>query len=246
MKLLLSLILLFTIAFNCGESLKLGVNNNVDFSKLENKVGQQQCFTSSSNFPTGYSTSFVQIAFNANTPTSNGDITQTSYMESGTVDIDFVGGQLYVDFEMDTENSVTKGKLWGFNGNNTQYVNIELNGNEYCFLETLTYSIPVFENLKYVSDAEIGSVECDLFMYPSILGNSTNQYLFVDKSDCSLISASAQNANGSPSGNSLTNFYYYEPSADSSNFQLPSICLNSPILSQPKLKSLLNKIPKIN
>ncbi|KAM9966110.1 hypothetical protein ACTFIR_006302 [Dictyostelium discoideum] len=246
MKLLLSLILIFTIAFNCGQSLKLGTNNNVDYSKLENKVGQQQCFTSSSNFPTGYSTSFVQIAFNANTPTANGDITQTSYMESGTVDIDFVGGQLYVDFEMDTENSVTKGKLWGFNGNNTQYVNIELNGNEYCFLETLTYSIPVFENLKYVSDAEIGSVECDLFMYPSILGNSTNQYLFVDKSDCSLISASAQNTNGTPSGNSLTNFYYYEPSADSSFFQLPSICLNSPILSQPKLKSLLNKIPKIH
>ncbi|KAM9964619.1 hypothetical protein ACTFIW_004392 [Dictyostelium discoideum] len=246
MKLLLSLILIFTIAFNCGQSLKLGTNNNVDYSKLENKVGQQQCFTSSSYFPTGYSTSFVQIAFNANTPTSNGDITQTSYMESGTVDIDFVGGQLYVDFEMDTENSVTKGKLWGFNGNNTQYVNIELNGNEYCFLESLTYSIPVFENLKYVSDAEIGSVECDLFMYPSILGNSTNQYLFVDKSDCSLISASAQNTNGTPSGNSLTNFYYYEPSADSSYFQLPSICLNSPILSQPKLKSLLNKIPKIH
>ncbi|KAM9966107.1 hypothetical protein ACTFIR_006299 [Dictyostelium discoideum] len=245
MKLLFSLILLFTIAFNCGKSFKLGVNNNVDYSKLENKVGQQQCFTSSSNFPTGYSTSFVQIAFNANTPTANGDITQTSYMESGTVDIDFVSGQLYVDFEMDTENSVTKGKLWGFNGNNTQYVNIELNGNEYCFLETLTYSIPVFENLKYVSDAEIGSVECDLFMYPSILGNSTNQYLFVDKSDCSLISASAQNTNGTPNGNSLTNFYYYEPSADSSFFQLPSICLNSPILSQPKLKSLLNKIPKI-
>ncbi|KAM9964618.1 hypothetical protein ACTFIW_004391 [Dictyostelium discoideum] len=236
MKLLLSLILIFTIAFNCGQSLKLGTNNN---------VGQQQCFTSSSNLPTGYSTSFVQIAFNANTPTADGDITQTSYMESGTVDIDFVSGQLYVDFEMDTENSVTKGKLWGFNGNNTQYVNIELNGNEYCFLETLTYSIPVFENLKYVSDAEIGSVECDLFMYPSILGNSTNQYLFVDKSDCSLISASAQNTNGTPSGNSLTNFYYYEPSADSSYFQLPSICLNSPILSQPKLKSLLNKIPKI-
>ncbi|KAN0004071.1 hypothetical protein ACTFIZ_010215 [Dictyostelium cf. discoideum] len=246
MKLLLSLILIFTIAFNYGESLKLGLNNNIDYSKLENQVNQQQqCFTSSSSFPTGYSTSFVQIAFNANTPTSNGDITQTSYMESGTVDIDFVGGQLYVDFEMDTENSVTKGKLWGFSGNNTQYVNIELNGNEYCFEEPLTYSIPIFDLLKYVSDAEIGSVECDLFMYPSILGNSTNQYLFVDKTDCSLISASAQNNNGTPSGNSLTNFYYYEPSADSSHFQLPSICLNSAISSQPKLKSLSNRFPKI-
>ncbi|KAM9964615.1 hypothetical protein ACTFIW_004388 [Dictyostelium discoideum] len=103
------------------------------------------------------------------------------------------------------------------------------------------------EAIKCFFIYDLYKVECDLFMYPSILGNSTNQYLFADKSDCSLISASAQNVNGRPSGNSLSNFYYYESSADSPYFQLPSICLNSHYsLSQPKLKSLHNKIPKIH
>ncbi|KAN0022741.1 hypothetical protein ACTFIU_005477 [Dictyostelium citrinum] len=247
MKLLLSLILIFTIAFNCGQSFKLGVNSNIDYSKIKNKVNQQQCFTSSSDLPTGYSTSFTQISFNSNTPTSNGGITQTSYAESGSISVDFVGGQFYVDFEMDTEYSVTKGKLWGFSGNNTQYVNIELNGSQYCFEEPLTYPLPNFNNLKYVSDAQVGSVDCDLFMYPNILGNNSDQYLFVDKSDCSIISSSSQNTNDTPTGYSLTNFYYYEPTADTSNFQLPTICLNAEsIPSQPKLKSLLNKLPKLH
>ncbi|KAN0036774.1 hypothetical protein ACTFIV_002085 [Dictyostelium citrinum] len=247
MKLLLSLILIFTIAFNCGQSFKLGVNSNIDYSKIKNKLNQQQCFTSISDLPTAYSTAFTQISFNSNTPTSNGGITQTSYMESGLVTMDLVGGQLYVDFLIDTQSSETKGKIWGFAGNNTQYVNIELNGSQYCFEEPLTYPVPNFNNLKYVGDFEVGSVDCDLFMYPTFLGNSTNQYLFVDKTDCSIISSSSQNTNDTPKGYSLTNFYYYQPTADPSFFQLPNICFNAEsIQSLPKLKSLLNKLPKLH
>ncbi|KAK5581332.1 hypothetical protein RB653_001363 [Dictyostelium firmibasis] len=241
MKLILSL-LIMTIAFSCCKSFSLG-NNRIDYSKFENQVNQQQCFTSSGSYPTGYSTSYVTLSFNGNYPTSNG-VQQSSFLESGYLDIDFVGGQLFVDFLLDDGNTKTKGKFWGFSGNSTQYVSVNVNETDYCFEQPLITSVPNFNGLKYVSDFELGTVQCDMFEQNNLDGNFTNQILLVDKTDCSLISGSTININ-SPSGYTLSNFYYYTPSADQTFFQLPSICLNPPQPSRSKLNSLLAKLPKI-
>ncbi|KAN0030883.1 hypothetical protein ACTA71_009528 [Dictyostelium dimigraforme] len=243
MKLLLSLILIITIGFNCCKSLSIGTNI-IDYSKIENQVGQQQCFTSSSQFPTGYASSYVELSFNANYPTPNG-IQQLSFIESGFINIDLVGEQLYVEFLLDNGISKTKGSLWGFGSNSTQYVSVDINGTDYCFQQQpLSYSVPTFDGLKYITDFELGTVQCDMFIgNPKDLGNSSKVVLLVDKSDCSLISGSTENINNTPSGYSLTNFYYYKPSADPSYFQLPSICLNPP--NSKLLKLLKSSLPSI-
>ncbi|KAN0009193.1 hypothetical protein ACTFIU_006466 [Dictyostelium citrinum] len=243
MKLLLSLILVMTIALNCCKSIRLD-SNKIDYSKVQNQVGQQQCFTSSGQLPTGYSSSYLLLSFNGNYPTASG-IQQSSFLESGYIDIDFVSEQLYVEFLLDNGNTKTRGSFWGFGGNSTQYVSVELNGSEYCFQQPLTYSVPTFDGLKYATDFEIGTVQCDMFeSKPSDLGNSSKAYLLVDKSDCSLISGSTENINNTPSGYTLTNYYYYTPSSNPSFFQLPSICLNQPNSHKLKLKSSI-QLPKV-
>ncbi|KAM9959143.1 hypothetical protein ACTFIR_000200 [Dictyostelium discoideum] len=243
MKLLFSLILVMTIALNCCKSFSMGTNK-IDYSKIENQVGQQQCFTSSNQLPTGFASSYVMLSFNANHPTPSG-IQQSSYLESGFLNIDLVGQQLYVDFLFDNGNTKTKGNLWGFGSNSTQYVSVNVNGTDYCFQQPLSYAVPAIEGLSYITDFELGTVQCDMFAgSPSSLANTTNLVLLVDKSDCSLISASTENINNTPSGYSLTNYYYYNPSADSSYFQLPSICLNPPNSKQLKLKSPV-QLPKV-
>ncbi|KAM9958958.1 hypothetical protein ACTFIR_000009 [Dictyostelium discoideum] len=244
MKLLLSLILVMTIALNCCKSFSMGTNK-IDYSKIENQLGQQQCFTSSGQLPTSYSSSYVMLSFNGNYPTSSG-IQQSSFLESGFINIDLVGEQLYVDFLFDNGNTKTKGNLWGFGSNSTQYVSVNVNGTDYCFQQPLSYSTPSLEGLKYVGDFELGTVQCDMFsVNPGDLGNSSNVGLLVDKSDCSLISGSTENINNTPSGYTLTNYYYYNPSSDSSYFQLPSICLNQPNSKQLKLKSSSIQSPKV-
>ncbi|EAL67170.1 hypothetical protein DDB_G0280737 [Dictyostelium discoideum AX4] len=220
MKLLLSLILVMTIALNCCKSFSMGTNK-IDYSKIENQLGQQQCFTSSGQLPTSYSSSYVMLSFNGNYPTPSG-IQQSSFLESGFINIDLVGEQF------------------------TQYVSVNVNGTDYCFQQPLSYSAPSLEGLKYVGDFELGTVQCDMFsVNPGDLGNSSNVGLLVDKSDCSLISGSTENINNTPSGYTLTNYYYYNPSADSSYFQLPSICLNQPNSKQLKLKSSSVQLPKV-
>ncbi|KAN0009268.1 hypothetical protein ACTFIU_006543 [Dictyostelium citrinum] len=241
MKLLLSLILLITISLNCCKSFSMGTNK-IDYSKIENQIGQQQCFASSGQLPTGYASSYVILSFNGNYPTPSG-IQQSSFLESGFMNIDLVGEQLYVDFLLDNGNTKTKGSLWGFGGNSTQYVSVSYNGSQYCFQQPLSYSIPSLDGLKYVTDFELGTVQCDMFeSKPKDLANSTNVVLLVDKSDCSLISGSTENINNTPSGYTLTNYYYYKPSADQSYFQLPSICLNQP--NSKQLKSF-TQLPRI-
>ncbi|KAK5584168.1 hypothetical protein RB653_005776 [Dictyostelium firmibasis] len=243
MKLLFSLLIMMTIAFNCCKSFSLA-NNKIDYSKFENKVNQQQCFTSSGSYPSGYSSSYVSLSFNGNYPTSNGGVQQLSFLESGYIDIDFVGGQLFVNFLLDEGNTKTKGNLWAFSGNSTQYVSVNVNETDYCFQQPLIFSVPSFNGLKYVTDFELGTVQCDMFEQNNVEGNFTNQVLLVDKSDCSLLSGTTQNIN-SPSGYTMTNFYYYTPAADQEFFQLPSICLNPPQSTKSKLNSLLAKLPKI-
>ncbi|KAN0040515.1 hypothetical protein ACTA71_008852 [Dictyostelium dimigraforme] len=243
MKLLLSLILIITIAFNCCKSFSMGTNK-IDYSKIENQVGQQQCFTSSGQFPAGYASSYAILSFNGNYPTPSG-IQQSSFIETGFLNIDLVGEQLFVEFLFDNGNSKTKGSLWGFGSNSTQYVSVDVNGTNYCFQQPLSYSVPTFNGLRYITDFELGTVQCDMFeANPNDLGNSSKVVLLIDKSDCSLISGSTENINNTPSGYSLTNYYYYKPSADQSYFQLPSVCLYP---KQLKLKSSLPpiKLPKV-
>ncbi|KAN0009263.1 hypothetical protein ACTFIU_006538 [Dictyostelium citrinum] len=216
MKLLLSLILVMTIALNCCKSFRLD-SNKIDYSRYQNQEGQQQCFTSSGQLPTGYSSSYLLLSFNGNYPTASG-IQQSSFLESGYIDIDFVNNG----------NTKTKGSFWGFGGNSTQYVSVELNGSEYCFQQPLTFSVPTLDGLKYATDFEIGTVQCDMFeSKPSDIGNSSKAYLLVDKSKCSLISGSTENINNTPSGYTLTNYYYYTTSSNPSFFKLPNIFLEN-------------------
>ncbi|KAK5584191.1 hypothetical protein RB653_005799 [Dictyostelium firmibasis] len=232
-----------TIAFNCCKSFGLG-NNKIDYSKFENKVNQQQCFTSSSSFPSGYSSSYEMVSFNGNYPTLNGGVQQSSFLESGFLNIDLVGGQFFAQFILDDGVSKTQGNFWGFSGNSTQYVTVNVNGIDYCYEQPLASPLPGFNGFKYVTDFELGTVASDLFVQNNVNGNFTNQILLVDKSDCSLLSGSTENIN-SPSGYTLTNYFYYTPSADQVYFQLPNACLNPQPSTKLKLVSSMVKLPKI-
>ncbi|KAN0030862.1 hypothetical protein ACTA71_009507 [Dictyostelium dimigraforme] len=246
MKLLLSLILIITIAFNSCQSFSIGTNK-IDYSKIKNQAEQQQCFTTVGQFPTGYASSYAKLSFNGNSPTSSG-IQQSSFIESGFIDIDFLGEQLYVEFLFDDGTTKSKGSFWGFGGNSTSYVSVNYNGTDYCFQQPLLIPVPTFDGLKYVGDFELGTVQCDMFAgNPSNLNNSTSLLLLADKSDCSLISSSTENINNTPSGYTLTNFYYYMPYSLPLYFQLPNVCLNPPTSQQLKLKSSLPsiKLPKV-
>ncbi|KAN0042602.1 hypothetical protein ACTA71_011410 [Dictyostelium dimigraforme] len=247
MKLLLSLILIITIAFNNCSSFRLDTNK-IDYSKFENQQQQQQqCFASDSDLPKGYNSYYAQVSSNGNIPGPNGAVEQLSYAESGYFDIDFIGQQMYVEFFFDDSKVQNRGKLWGFTNNNTQYVSINVNGTDYCFYDQLSFSIPAaFNGLKYVGEALVGNIRSEVFKgSPALGGSFIDQALFVDKTDCSLIISSSENIN-SPSGYSLLNFFSYQPYAESSNFQLPSICSN-PISthSNSLLKDISFKLPKI-
>ncbi|KAN0055575.1 hypothetical protein ACTA71_008691 [Dictyostelium dimigraforme] len=246
MKMLLSLILIITIAFNNCSSFRMDTNK-IDYSKFGNQVNQQQCFTSESDLPKGYNSYYSQVSSNGNVPGPNGGVEQLSYAEFGYYDIDFVGQQMYVEYFFDNGQVQNRGKLWGFTNNNTQYVSVNVNGTDYCFSDQLSFSIPTtFNILKYVGEALVGNVRSEVFKgSPSLDSPFIDQSLFVDKTDCSLILSSSENIN-SPSGYTLLNFFSYQPNADSSFFQLPSICSN-PIstTSNSLLNGISFNLPKI-
>ncbi|KAM9999185.1 hypothetical protein ACTFIZ_002760 [Dictyostelium cf. discoideum] len=222
-----------TIALNCCKSFNMGTNK-IDNSKIENQVGQQQCFNSSNQLK-GFSSTYFEVSFNGNYKAPSG-IQQSSYIEYGFLNINFVSGQMYVYSLNDNGTAIFKSSLWVFGSNHTQYVSGNIDGTDYCFQQPLSYSPPSIEGLNYVTDSKLGS--------PSNLSDSSNVILFVDKSDCSFISISSENTNNTPSGSSLTNFYNYNSSADSSYFQLPSVCFNEPNSEQLKLKSSV-QLPKV-
>ncbi|KAN0030861.1 hypothetical protein ACTA71_009506 [Dictyostelium dimigraforme] len=247
MKLLFSLILIITIAINSCKSINID-SNRIDYSKIENSLKQQQCFTSSGELPTGYQSEFVQFSFNGNFPGSGGNgIQQLSFFEKGFIDMDFVGEQLFVDYFFDDGQTQSLGKLWGFTSNSTQYLAVNINGSQYCIEQPLQFTVPTFKGLTYIGDYEIGSVQCDVFEGQSVTGNFTKQIAFVDKSDCSFISSNGENIN-SPLGYTLMNLYKFQPSADPSYFQLPSTCFNQPpttLLKNSQIKKLSQHLPKI-
>ncbi|KAM9968481.1 hypothetical protein ACTFIW_002922 [Dictyostelium discoideum] len=247
MKILFSLILLITITINYCKSMNLDTNR-IDYSKINKGLNQQQCFTSSSQFPTGYQSEFIEFSFNGNFPQNDGSggVQQLSFFEKGFIDMDFVGEQLFVEYYFDDGNTQSLGKLWGFSGNSTQYISVNVNGTNYCIEQPLKFTVPTFNGLTYIGDYEIGSVQCDVFEGPSVTGNFTKQLVFVDKSDCSFISSNGENIN-SPLGYSIMNLYKFQSSADPSYFQLPNSCLNPPstLLKNSQIKKLTQVLPKI-
>ncbi|KAK5584190.1 hypothetical protein RB653_005798 [Dictyostelium firmibasis] len=241
-----------TIAFNCCKSLNIDTNR-IDYSKIDNSLKQQQCFVSNSEFPSGYQSEYIQFSFNGNFPGPNGKgVQQLSYFEKGFIDMDFIDEQLFVDYFFDDGHTQSLGKLWGFGGNSTQYIGVNVNGTEYCFEQPLMFNVPTFKGLTYIGDYEIGSIQCDVFEGTSpVSGNFTKQILFVDKSDCSFISSNGENINTPISGYTVMNLYKFQSSADPSYFQLPTICLNplstsqSSLLKNHQIKKLIQNLPKI-
>ncbi|EAL62221.1 hypothetical protein DDB_G0290411 [Dictyostelium discoideum AX4] len=239
MKLLFSLILIFTIAFNGAYSTKTFSPPSININS-EN----ESCFGSSF---VGFTTSYITSCVNAFLPGNNGQAPeQHIFYETGLVSYDFHNQLFYNSFvENDINTNTTSyGYSWIFGKNNTEYYLPQ--DKAICYIVDQEATLPS----KLPSLSPAGSSEIGVTPVSVISINDPEMSLYTSEtilvtSDCTPMIYSVGNLIFGPDGNSLTNFFYYAPSPSQDYFQLPAICDDATPIESSKLsktsRSILNK-----
>ncbi|KAM9995046.1 hypothetical protein ACTFIY_001233 [Dictyostelium cf. discoideum] len=239
MKLLFSLILIFTIAFNGAYSTKTFSPPSININS-EN----ESCFGSSF---VGFTTTYITNSLNAFLPGNNGQAPeQHIFYESGLISYDFENQLFFSSFvENDIKTNITSyGYTWLFGKNNTEYYVPK--DNSICYIvdqdATLPSKLPSFSP---AGSSEIGVIPVSVISIndPEMTQYTSETILFT--SDCTPMIYSVNNLVYQPFGNALTNFFYYAPSPAQDYFQLPAICDDATPIESSKLsktsRSILNK-----
>ncbi|KAM9993713.1 hypothetical protein ACTFIZ_011667 [Dictyostelium cf. discoideum] len=239
MKLLFSLILIFTIAFNVAYSTKTFSTSNININS-EN----QSCFGSSF---VGFTTSYITNSINAFFPGSNGqEPEQHIFYESGLISYDFDNQLFFSNFmENDIKTNTTSfGYTWLFGKNNTEYYVPK--DQTVCYIVDQDASLPSkLPSFSPAGSSEIGNTPVSVISIndPEMSKYTAETILFA--SDCTPMIYSVSNLEFQPMGNAVTNLFYYTPSPLPVYFQLPPICNDATPIGSSKLsttsRSILNK-----
>ncbi|KAN0023814.1 hypothetical protein ACTFIV_008201 [Dictyostelium citrinum] len=239
MKLLFSLILIFTIAFNVAYSTKSFNPSSININKES-----QSCFGESF---VGFTTTYITNSVGAFFPGNNGQAPeQHIFYESGTISYDFQNQLFYSSFlENDIKaNTTSFGYTWIFGKNNTEYY-VPKDGS-ICYIVDQEASLPSqLPVLTPAGSSEIGVTPVNIVSIndPKTDGYTAETILFT--SDCTPMIYSVSNLVYQPSGDAITNFFYYSPAPSSDYFQLPPICNKALPIESSKLsktsRAILNK-----
>ncbi|KAM9975114.1 hypothetical protein ACTFIW_008589 [Dictyostelium discoideum] len=238
MKLLFSLILIFTIAFNGAYSIK-----TFSPSSINTNSESGTCFGSSF---VGFTTSYITNSLNAFFPGENGQAPeQQIFYESGLVSYDFDNQLFYSDFvENNIKTNITSyGYSWIFGKNNTEYY-IPMD-KAICYIVDQDASLPSkLPSFYPAGSSEIGVTPVSVISIndPEMSEYTSETLLFT--SDCTPMIYSVGNLITEQIGNALTNFFFYAPSPSQDYFQLPAICDDATPIESSKLsktsRSILN------
>ncbi|KAK5579668.1 hypothetical protein RB653_009353 [Dictyostelium firmibasis] len=239
MKLLFSLILIFSIALNVSNSTKTLNPLNINI-----KESNPTCFSESSFV--GFTTAYIFNSINAFFPGENGQPPkQDTFYESGTISYDFQN-QLYYNqfYELDiSSNLTTTATTWIFGKNSTQYF-IPTN-DATCYIVSKDATLPSQMPLLFpAGSSEIGITPTQvLSITDTKMANYTAETLLVT-SDCTPMIYSVSNLEYVAPGEALMNFFFYATEPNENLFQLPSLCAEPTPVESSKLskstKSILN------
>ncbi|KAN0050996.1 hypothetical protein ACTA71_006741 [Dictyostelium dimigraforme] len=239
MKLLIALVLILSIAFNCNASF---IKKNTNIKGLKDDI----CFPAGSPGINGFSTNIMSIGYNSYLPTPNGQ-SETSYYEENQMDVDFTNQRFFVNYDltMDNQPNFTIGKFWAFTRNKTEYIyTSDQNGNSICYTSTMDYEITEF-NLEFLTDCQLGATPCEVYRVDSpLLPNTTFESIIVDKTNCALTVSTLQMVSPSTSGLSMTNYFDFTPTSNPYKYILPSECQNPEPIPQNIRPRLLNLFAK--
>ncbi|KAN0038251.1 hypothetical protein ACTA71_000423 [Dictyostelium dimigraforme] len=239
MKLLFSLILIFTIAFNGAYSTK-----SFDQSNINTKKSTESCFGESF---VGFTSSYITNSVNAFFPGNNGENPeQQLFSETGLISYDYVNQLFYSNFYENNikANTTSSGSTYIFGKNNTEYYVPQ--GSSNCYIVDQEATLPsTLPSLSPDGNSVIGVTPVSVFSIndPKMSSYTAETILVTD--DCTPMIYSVGNLRFQPTGEGLTNFFYYSPSPASDYFTLPSICYNPLPIESSKLsktsRTILNK-----
>ncbi|EGC37912.1 hypothetical protein DICPUDRAFT_149442 [Dictyostelium purpureum] len=186
-----------------------------------NLVQGQSCADTLNNLK-AFQVNFIYSGQNTSNPFNNYVERDDYFFQSGTLIVDRVNNNMYVNYQFDTDYSF---ESWLYTQNNTYYIltNYRSNGCIYRFTPNVT---PI-TNYTDAGVAMVGSIKSQILSFETPNEFDAAGLLYVDPNDCSPIFQNGK----TQFGNSLvtfTNFTPLEPSMD--YFDLPDACAHAHLI----------------